>query len=150
MKTTYRSLSIAIPLFWCGMIAGISFLEAPLKFTAPGVTLPIGLSIGSIVFHAFNGVELCLLFIWLICVKSAKANVKWYVAIALLIIVGMQSCWLLPALELRATLIRNGLPVQGQTVHPYYVACEVLKFALLAFTGFSLLHKMQQRQAVPA
>jgi len=31
---------------WLGMVLAISFLEAPLKFRAPDVTLRIGLGIG--------------------------------------------------------------------------------------------------------
>ena len=30
---------------WLGMVLAISFLEAPIKFRAPGVTLQIGLGI---------------------------------------------------------------------------------------------------------
>ncbi len=42
------------------MVLAISFVEAPLKFRAPGVTLQIGLGIGRLVFRAFNGCELAL------------------------------------------------------------------------------------------
>ena len=35
----------------------VSFLEAPLKFRAPGVTLPIGLAVGRLVFRALNRAE---------------------------------------------------------------------------------------------
>lgn len=45
---------------WLGMVLGISFLETPLKFRAPGVTLQIGLGIGRLVFRALNAVELLL------------------------------------------------------------------------------------------
>jgi hypothetical protein len=37
---------VAVTFVWLGMVLAISFLEAPLKFRAPGVTLPIGLAIG--------------------------------------------------------------------------------------------------------
>ena len=37
---------------WLGMVLAISFLEAPLKFRAPGVTLALGLSIGRVVYGA--------------------------------------------------------------------------------------------------
>src|SRR5699024_12699784 len=42
------------------MVLAISFLEAPLKFRAPGITLPLGLGIGRIVFPALNTVEVLL------------------------------------------------------------------------------------------
>jgi hypothetical protein len=40
------------------MVVAISFIEAPLKFRAPGVTVPIGLGIGRLVFRALNACEL--------------------------------------------------------------------------------------------
>jgi MFS family permease len=46
--------------------AGISFLEAPLKFRAPGVTPRLGLGIGRVVFRALNRVELALLVVALV------------------------------------------------------------------------------------
>ena len=36
----------AASLVWLGMVLAISFLEAPLKFRAPDVSLRIGLGIG--------------------------------------------------------------------------------------------------------
>jgi len=45
---------------WLGMVLAISFLEAPLKFRAPDVTVRIGLGIGRIVFRALNTVEVVL------------------------------------------------------------------------------------------
>ncbi len=55
---------------WMGFICAISFMEAWLKFRAPGVTVPIGLGIGKLVFGALNRVEwvfaLVILSIWLL------------------------------------------------------------------------------------
>ena len=42
------------------MVLAISFLETPLKFRAPGITLPLGLGIGRLVFRALNTVEVVL------------------------------------------------------------------------------------------
>lgn len=42
---------------WSGCIIAISFIESWLKFRAPGVTVPIGLSIGKLVFNALNKME---------------------------------------------------------------------------------------------
>lgn len=51
-------LLAALCFVWTGMVLGISFLETPVKFTAPSVTLPIGLDVGLHVFGAFNKVEI--------------------------------------------------------------------------------------------
>ncbi len=37
---------VATTLVWFGLTLGLSFIETPLKFQAPGVTLTIGLAIG--------------------------------------------------------------------------------------------------------
>lgn len=54
------SLIAAAGFTWLGMVLAISFLEAPLKFRAPGLTVAVGLGIGRIVFRALNTVELVL------------------------------------------------------------------------------------------
>lgn len=54
------AVAVAATFVWLGMVLAISFLEAPLKFRAPGVTLPIGLGIGRLVFRALNGAEIAL------------------------------------------------------------------------------------------
>ena len=53
------SLTTAFVFVWLGMVLAISFLETPLKFRAPGVTMQIGLGIGRLVFRALNVVEPC-------------------------------------------------------------------------------------------
>ena len=54
------AVAVAATFVWLGMVLAISFLEAPLKFRAPGVTLQIGLGIGRLVFRALNACELVL------------------------------------------------------------------------------------------
>src|SRR5215831_19369774 len=60
MNTTSAALAGALTFLWLGMVLAISFLEAPLKFRAPGVTIPIGLGIGRLVFRALNTAEAVL------------------------------------------------------------------------------------------
>jgi hypothetical protein len=43
---------IAVPVVWLGMVLAISFVETPLKFRAPGITMLLGLGIGRLVFRA--------------------------------------------------------------------------------------------------
>jgi hypothetical protein len=51
-------VAVAAVFVWVGMVVAISFLEAPLKFRAPGVTLRVGLGIGRLIFRALNTLEL--------------------------------------------------------------------------------------------
>jgi hypothetical protein len=41
-----ESIAVAAVFVWLGMVLAISFLEAPLKFRAPGVTLALGSELG--------------------------------------------------------------------------------------------------------
>ena len=50
----WLALGVAAIFVWLGMVFAISFLEAPLKFRAPGITIPLGLGIGRLVFRALN------------------------------------------------------------------------------------------------
>jgi len=143
MITIARMLSISIPLIWCGMIAAISFIEAPLKFRAPGVTLPIGLGIGKLVFHALNRVE-CVFFICLIITSFIGKTTYYDLITPLLIgaILWVETSWLLPNLDFRATQIREGIQPSGRSLHLYYAAGEVIKFILLAGSGLIQLFKI--------
>ncbi len=40
-------VAAAIVFVWAGMVLVISFLEGPLKFRAPGVSIPVGLCAAS-------------------------------------------------------------------------------------------------------
>ena len=51
-------VQIGMAFIWLGMVLAISFLEAPLKFRAPGITIELGVGIGRLVFTALNRVEL--------------------------------------------------------------------------------------------
>lgn len=55
-----RERVFVFTLLWIGFVLAISFMEAPLKFQAPSLTLPVALEIGYLVFHALNGVEIGL------------------------------------------------------------------------------------------
>lgn len=135
------SAAAGIAFFWCGAVVSISFLEAWLKFTAPGVTLPIGLSIGRLVFAALNKVEWVLLIGCIACGFFATAS--WWkgtgwllIAIAMLLI---ETIWLLPALDKRALAYVAGQEPEGRSLHLVFVAAEVVKVAGLLLSGIDFL-----------
>ena len=65
-----HAVAVAVVFVWLGMVVAISFIEAPLKFRAPGVSLPIGLGIGRLVFRALNAVEAVLAVALLIAIAA--------------------------------------------------------------------------------
>lgn len=131
-------LSIAFTFIWSGLIIGISFMEAWLKFQAPNVTMPIGLGIGKIVFGTLNKVEWALTILISICfiVQKTAINsncISFFVVLILLLLV--QSIWLLPKLDSRADDYINGKSVVPSNLHLYYIFLEFIKLVLLIIAG---------------
>lgn len=136
-----HSLVIACLFIWIGLISGISFLEAWLKFRAPGVTMQVGLGIGRLVFNALNKVEwvfaLLILgvFIWNWQIYQDWSNIYFLLALLILIV---QTIWLLPLLDKRAKEIIEGKQFAPSHMHIYFVFGEAIKVATLCITGLNL------------
>lgn len=137
--STLRQYSIIFTFIWIGFVGAISFMEAWLKFQAPGITTELGLGIGQLVFGALNKVEItCALVILGILyysrVTSKSLVITPYFLIAILLLV-LQTLWLLPALDERASLIIQGLPVPESSLHLIYVIAEIGKVVVLFIHG---------------
>lgn len=139
MTVVRHPITLVCVFTWVGFVCGISFLEAWLKFRAPGVTLPIGLGIGRLVFGALNKVELVLaaaIVIDLLPSKAALSQWSWIgLPVALLL---LQTVWLLPSLDARAELVIQNGPAPPSQLHFVYVAFEVVKVVTLAVFGIRL------------
>lgn len=137
MRVTYPVVIIAVFL-WIGFVGAISFMEAWLKFQAPGVTLAIGLGIGRLVFGVLNKVEwVFALAILITSFMGSRPLFGWqqvFFLVPLLILI-LQTAWLLPALDIRAGLHIEGQPVPPSNLHFYYVGMEAVKVAGLAIFG---------------
>jgi len=136
------ALAIAAVFTWLGMVLAISFLEAPVKFRAPGITLALGLGIGRLVFRALNACEVVLAALLIIgtasgATASTTALVLAIVAAACLVI---QVVALQPILDRRAKVIIAGGERTPSKGHLAYIAMEVVKVALLVAAGVTLLH----------
>lgn len=130
-------LLICIGLIWLGMIIGISFLETPLKFNAPSVTLEIGLDIGRYVFGVFNKVECALALAMAILVLIIRQSDRFLILLGVVwLSLALQTVWLLPILDARAELIIRGQSPAPSSLHSIYVVLEVLKVIALAAYGF--------------
>jgi hypothetical protein len=121
---------------WLGMVLGISFLEAPLKFRAPDVTLQIGLGIGRIVFRALNIAEAALAATAVIAALTSETSAPVLVALATAVVVLLiQLAAIRPVLNKRSDRVLAGETGDRSHAHLYYVAAEVLKAAALVVTG---------------
>lgn len=135
------AVRIGVVFTWLGMVLAISFLEAPLKFTAPGITVPLGVGIGRLVFRALNLVEavfaVVLLVSLVVAPPAAVSTVVLIVGVAVVLAVG-------------AGVLRRRMDARverGQTadrqprhaLHIGYVVLECLKVLLLLVIGITCL-----------
>jgi hypothetical protein len=125
---------------WVGFVCAISFMEAWLKFRAYGVTLPIGLGIGRLVFQALNKVEWVLAIAILVDLlwKRQLSLQLAYAAVPVVILI-IQTAWLLPALDVRAMLTIHGQNPGPSNLHFIYVGFEVIKVGALILFATRLL-----------
>jgi hypothetical protein len=142
-------LTIAIPLVWLGMIAAISFVETPLKFTAPNVTLEIGVGIGQIVFSVLNKIEWVLFLLWLVSILFSRlTHVSFLVLFIILTALSIQTFLLLPQLNARIEMLQEGMALPRSPLHSYYIIAEIIKMLMLATAAYqsisSLLSKFIQ------
>lgn len=131
----------AVTFVWLGMVLGISFLEAPLKFRAPEVTVRIGLGIGRLVFRALNTAEVVFAAVVLVGVlltpASAGARTAEFVAIAAL---ALQLVAVRPRLNRRTAAVLADEPAPRSRAHLGYVALESIKALALLAGGVLSLH----------
>ncbi|ADP78932.1 hypothetical protein [Pseudofrankia inefficax] len=139
MRDTAVVLQVAIPFVWFGLVAGISFLEAPLKFRAPGITIPLGLGIGRLVFRAVNRLEVVLAAVLLVALALHTPTAPaWGVTAAVLGVLAVQLAVLRPALDRRAEQIIAGNPPPPSHRHVAYIVLEAVKVILLPILGVLL------------
>ena len=136
-KDLIDRVAACIALIWLGMVAGISFLEAPVKFMAPSVTLAIGLDIGRYVFGTFNKVECAFALIIAILLIIIRKKDRSMILLGLAwIFLALQTAWLLPVLEARTEVIIQGQTPAPSLSHTIYVVLEALKAVAIAVYGF--------------
>lgn len=134
------AVATALTFIWLGMVLAISFLEAPLKFRAPGVTLQIGLSIGRLVFRALNSAEVLIALGTAVALGLSHPRTGTVMAFA--IAAGSLIAQLIgvrPRLTRRSDAVLAGETAPRSRAHYTYVALEAVKVFALVVAGFLLL-----------
>jgi hypothetical protein len=138
--STGPAIAVAVTFVWLGMVLAISFLEAPLKFRAPNVTLQIGLGIGRLVFRALNTVEVGFALVILAIVVAGPMPVRITVAYAVaLVALALQLIAVRPRLTRRSDQVLAGLDAPRSRAHYAYVGLEAVKAVALVVAGILLL-----------
>ena len=143
-----RILQIAIPFIWFALVLGLAFIEAPLKFQAPGITLPLGLGIGRLVFSVLNKIEIALAGMMLISLFLERPKRGWGVylfGIAAAILV-LETAWLLPLLDARAEQVISGTSQPYSYTHVVYIAFDAVKMLLVFALGVSITKQHLSRE----
>lgn len=127
---------VALPLvaaLWLGLLLGVSFLAAPVKFQAASLALPVALDVGQVTFALFSRVEWAVAALTAVCLLIARPG-KGAAAIFLpvLAIVLLQALWLLPVLDARLEAVIAGNPPPPSSHHLVYIAADAAKALLLA------------------
>lgn len=139
----WLALAVAAVFVWLGMVLAISFLEAPLKFRAPGVTVQLGLGIGRLVFRALNICEVVLAAVALVGVVLGRAPAGVVAALGVAVLaLGAQVLAVRPALTRRsdAVLADAAAAESGRShAHLVYVGFEAAKVVALLVSGVLLL-----------
>ncbi len=143
--TTARAFVIAAVFLWLGMVLAISFIEVPLKFRAPNVTLAIGLGIGRLVFRALNGVESLLAVLVLAALwadpPGTAATIAVAVAVGSLVV---QLVFVRPRLTRRSDAVLSGQEGPRSRSHYAYVGLEALKVIALLAGGVLVLDSVMR------
>ena len=134
------AVAVAAVFVWLGMVVAISFIETPLKFRAPGVTLQIGLGIGRLVFRALNACELMLAVVVLACfaIEPPSPGIAVAAAVAVLTLL-TQVLAVRPRLTRRSDVVLAGGEGPWSRAHWAYVGLEIIKMIALLIVGVSLL-----------
>ncbi|MET8942804.1 hypothetical protein ABZX30_04235 [Streptomyces sp. NPDC004542] len=140
MTTGSAAVATGVTFVWLGMVLAISFLEAPLKFRAPGVTVRIGLGIGRLVFRALNGVEavLAAAVVTAVAVGGPPAPVAVLTGLAAGLLT-VQVAAVRPVLNRRSDRVLAGDESGRSRAHLWYVACEAAKAVVLLALGVTVL-----------
>ncbi|MCV7169960.1 hypothetical protein H7I41_08500 [Mycobacterium manitobense] len=135
-----QAVAAAAVFVWLGMVLAISFLEAPLKFRAPGVTLQVGLGIGRLVFRALNVCELALATVVTASFAFDRPPIVPAFAVALAVVALLAQVRVVrPALTRRSDAVLAGRDGPRSQAHWFYIGLEIGKVAALLTAGVTLL-----------
>jgi hypothetical protein len=140
-----QPVAVACLFTWVGFVCAISFMEAWLKFRAPGVTLPVGLGIGRLVFAALNKVEWLLAIA--VCISAFVYGKPVFTVfnmslVLIVLILLLQTLWLLPGLDIRAEQYIQGKTVASSRLHIWFVGTELIKVSGLLIAAASLFKQL--------
>lgn len=146
-----HTLRIAVPSVWFGLLGALGFVETPLKFLAPGITLEIALGIGRLVLTAadiFGAVFLVAMTI-LSLPRPRVGRGTWWTLAGLWASVIVQLAVIRPMLNARTDIVLSGREAGESQLHTVYIAIDLIMLALLVVYIVAVA-RAQAKVTVPA
>ncbi|WP_448004115.1 hypothetical protein [Agromyces bauzanensis] len=126
------ALRVILPAFWLGAVIAISFIEAPLKFTAPGITIPLGLGIGRLVFTALNILGVVIAAVLTIAsIRPRPGRASAWLLGGVWVVLLLEILVIRPPLNARTDLVIAGAEPGQSPFHYLYIAADVVLVLLL-------------------
>ncbi|THV62223.1 hypothetical protein [Chryseobacterium candidae] len=126
-----------------GMFITISFLETPLKFQVPGITLPAALGLGKLMFGLSSKIQWGFLIVILILMSVSWKNytkTDFIILAVIFLLLALEQFWMLPVLDSRVDLLSSGKALTPTPLHDYFIYSETAK-ALMFITAIILQFK---------
>jgi len=129
------AVQAAVAFTWLGLVLGISFLEAPIKFRTPGISIELGVGIGRLVFRALNLVEAVLAVVLLVVCVVRGAAADWWTVGALCLVLLVGAAVLRPLMDRRVRGGETSSRMPRNLLHVGFVGLECVKAVLLVAVG---------------
>jgi hypothetical protein len=137
-RQTWADYGFAVTLVWIGFVLSISVLETPLRFRAEGITLPMALRIGKLVFHGLNVCEILFAAVSLLILYWGRPYVWTRRCLRLAVLVlATQTCVLFFALDPRTDAIIASQNTEESAWHSVYIILEVAKLTALTMLAWN-------------
>ena len=138
LPKVYREAASMIAAIWIGLILGVSFFAAPIKFKAVGIDLEQLLAVGKVTFQAFSWIEFAALVL-LVCASLINPTRNVVIGISLLcLMLLIQKFGILPGLDNELDRTVAGETVDKTNLHFLYVAIDCVKLVILFFLSLIL------------
>ena len=132
LRTTLKNdCGAAISAIWMGLILGVCFYAAPIKFTAEDVPTSELLKVGKVTFQGFTYVEFIMFALLCILAFSRRTKVATAFLVTLFVMLVIQKFLILPVLDEALDKTVAGTPTREHGLHWLYAIMDGIKVIML-------------------
>lgn len=117
-----------------GIFITVSFLETLLKFQVTGMTLPVALELGMLMFGVSTKIQcvfLILIMLGMLISRKKYTGTDFIIIALVFTVLLLEKFWMLPVLDERAHLLSAGKSVSPSEMHNYFIYAESAKALFL-------------------